>query len=184
MIVCIDGCIGSGKTSVLEELHARGYTIYKEGVDNWSNYLQLFYDDPQRWGFTLQMSILMDMHHQYANMLNANDIVFVERSPGSALVFVENSKSMGYMCREEYDLYQSYYNFFNWTPDTTIQLTASPGTCYDRVRERNREGEEKIGIEYLEALCARYAMLPGERIDTEGCSIDEIADNVLKLLSI
>ena len=186
MIVCIDGCIGTGKSSVLDVFRSRGYVVYEEGLDNWSHILEKFYTDPHRWSFTLQMSILKDMHQQYVDILKSldnTDLVFVERSPGSAMVFVDNSKNLGYLCEEELDLYNSYYKLLTWEPDKTIQLTAPDDICLSRIKQRNRKGEEAIDIDYLTALSKRYASLPGHRLDTER-PIDEVADEILRIIQL
>ena len=184
MIVCIDGCIGTGKSSVLEVFRTRGYVVYEEGLNNWSHMLEKFYADPNRWSFTLQMSILKDMHQQFIDILKSlktTDLVFVERSPKSAMVFIENSKELGYLCEEELDLYNSYYKLLTWEPDKTVQLTAPIDVCLSRIKKRNRKGEEAIDINYLAALSKRYAALSGDRLGTER-PVDEVADEILRMI--
>ena len=184
MIISIDGCIGVGKSSVLEELTSRGYVVYHEGLDDWSRILEKFYENPSRWSFTLQMSILKDMHQQYMKILKSlkyTDLVFVERSPKSCTVFVENSKELGYLCEAEVEIYNTYHKLLTWQPDKTIQLTAPVEICMSRIIQRNRKEEHAIDVEYLTALHARYVSLPGTCIHTER-SVGEVVDDILSLI--
>ena len=48
-IVCIDGVIGVGKTTLLDELESRGYHVFREDLDSWQGILELFYRHPERW---------------------------------------------------------------------------------------------------------------------------------------
>ena len=58
-IVCIDGNIGSGKSTLLDSLSDRGFKVYKEGIDKWTDVLENFYKDKSRWAFSLQVAILV-----------------------------------------------------------------------------------------------------------------------------
>lgn len=185
MIVCIDGSIGVGKSSVLSELRSRGHVVYQEGVARWSHILQKFYENPKRWCFTLQMSILKDMHSQYMDILNSwgdSKLVFIERCPISALVFIKNSKNLGYISEEELELYNSYSRILAWEPHKTIHLTAPVDVCLSRIKQRSRKGENDIDLEYLKALHDRYSELPGERLHTER-SISDVTDEILRILA-
>ena len=102
-IICIDGNIGAGKSTILNEIKKK-YPVYVEDIAGWG-LLDEFYRDPQRWSFTLQTSILLSMRKQYEEMMSLpGPIVFVERTPASSLVFVESSKKNNYLTEKEYKI--------------------------------------------------------------------------------
>jgi deoxyadenosine/deoxycytidine kinase len=57
--VTIEGNIGAGKTTLLDELERRGYAVARENLDALAPALPLFYANPQRWAFMLQL-VAMD----------------------------------------------------------------------------------------------------------------------------
>lgn len=157
LIVSIDGNIGSGKTTLLEELQRRGYHVFTENVDHWAQLLKRFYEDPKRWCFTFQTMILNDSYHQYQSICKLKaSVVFIERSPVSALAFVQNSVESGHINSMELQLYKNLHTLLGWTPDVTIALDASPALCMGRVRKRDRSGEQSVTLEYLTRLHRQY----------------------------
>jgi deoxyadenosine/deoxycytidine kinase len=104
-IFCIDGNIGAGKTTILNELKNRGYCVYEEELSEWGELLNRFYSDQKRWMCTLQVAILHSMQQQYKNLVQTQDnnqkIVFIERSPQSSMIFVKNGVKQGFIDNEE-----------------------------------------------------------------------------------
>ena len=56
--ICIEGNIGSGKTSLVELLaqETQGRMILESFADN--PFLPLFYQDPDRYAFTVELSLI------------------------------------------------------------------------------------------------------------------------------
>jgi deoxyguanosine kinase len=159
IICCIDGIIGSGKTTALQELESRGCVVFQEDVDEWLPYLNAFYVDKKRWSFTLQMEILQSLTSQYKKIKRTSQpFVLVERCPKSCAIFARNSYNLGYMTDSEYALFSKYYNMLNpWTPDVTCVIDASVDACLERVRQRARLCEADIDRQYLTNLNSEYA---------------------------
>ena len=195
-IVSIDGMIGSGKSCVLDELERRGYTVFKEELDEWGSFLDHFYSNPTRWAFTLQMAVLVAMAERYKRMVvvvatpmgspprtesvvaaerrgvlrdfvtnsdsnsdstsNKIGVVFVERSPISAMIFARNGYRNGFVTIEELNLLEKSYDTIGWTPSITFRLNVDIETCYHRIRYRGRSCEQCIDIEYLRRLEEEY----------------------------
>lgn len=159
-IIAIDGNIGAGKSTVLDILHvAYGYTVHPEPVGDWMEMLKRFYDNPTRWSFCLQAQILLGLSNMHADIRStgANDnIVLVERSPVSTLVFIDNLVKRGHLEAVEADVLMAIHEKLGWCPDATLLLGTSPQVCYDHVRSRLRDGEEHIELAYLEALDRIY----------------------------
>ena len=64
IVISIEGGIAIGKSTLCEKLEECGYKVFKEGLDEWGNVLDLFYKDPKRNCYLLQTAILMNMHNQ------------------------------------------------------------------------------------------------------------------------
>jgi deoxyadenosine/deoxycytidine kinase len=77
MKIVIDGNIGSGKTTQLDILTNENFQVVKEPIEKWP--LDLFYSDPERWGFLFQLIIL-----QTLQCLPTDDMVIYERCPLSS----------------------------------------------------------------------------------------------------
>ena len=58
-VITIGGNIGCGKTTVLSNL-SKEWTVFKEPLEKWGSWLDLFYTNPQRYAFSFQMKILHD----------------------------------------------------------------------------------------------------------------------------
>ena len=72
----------------------------------------------------------------------------------SALAFVQLNLRRGNLTAEEAAVYtQLHRRLFPWCGGArTIFLDVPPETCMQRIRQRNRDGEDRVTIEYLEQL--------------------------------
>lgn len=143
----IDGLIGAGKSTLLEALRDKGKAVTLEPVHDWS-LLQDFYEDPERWCFAFQVQIALSM------AATGPCGGFVERSPVSALAFVHLNRQRGNLTAEEAAVYTDLHRrLFPWCAGVrTVFLDVPPETCMKRIRQRNRDGEDRITLEYLEQL--------------------------------
>lgn len=178
-IVCIDGNIAAGKSTVLNELESRGYVIFKERMSEWSWCLKLFDVDPERWTFTLQMAILHSMATMHVEMKSvSSNLVFIERSPESGMIFARNSFDLGNISSNEMNLLKNFYDMFGWNPTSTIKLNTPAEICFERMKLRNRDCEQQVSLEYIRDLEKGYKTLVCDSIDTENKSPQEIADSI------
>lgn len=186
-IICIDGLIGAGKSTVLNELESMGYRVFKEQVGKWGNFLDKFYKEPKRWSFTLQISILNSLCDQYRDMkllTQEHDYVFVERSPVSSMVFGKNALSLGYMTQEEFEVYcESFYRFI-WYPDYSIWINTPIDSCFSRIATRGRKCELNVTIDYLTTLSNEYKSMEFNDSISGLDSVKKITYNVLKSCGI
>jgi len=185
-IYCIDGNIGVGKSTLLEELRSRGYKIFTEDLAEWEWCLANYYVDGVRWAFTLQMAILSSMWRQFEQVQESNeDVVFVERSPKSNLVFIENAMANGLLSQQEFDLFKRYHSLYGWAPYRIVKLVAPVDVCLDRVHTRGRSCESGIDKGYLQALDVLYDKVTGDdvvNVDVSKTSISNLADYVEQLV--
>ena len=157
-IVCIDGNIASGKTTVLTEIQKKGYPVYFEPFEE-NPWLPLYYQDPKKYSLNTRLWFLSERFRQYKQAdFNSDGIVFVERSMDTdRFVFVELIRRQGNMNDLEYNTYKHHFNIYkNPLPDLTIVLNTSPKMCKERMDGRGRGMESSVPLDYLQQLGAIY----------------------------
>ena len=158
-IVCIDGNIASGKTTVLHEIEKRGYKVFYEPFED-NPWLPLYYKDPKKYALNTQLWFLSERFRQYKNAdFSTRDIVFIERSMYTdRFIFVELIKRQGNMTSLEVDTYKHHFEIYkNPLPDVSIVLNIPPKVCKQRMDERGRGMESSVPLDYLEELGSVYA---------------------------
>lgn len=176
-IISIEGNIGSGKSTVinnLKQLYKQKYDheIYflEEPVNEWTevqdlngtNIIEKFYNDQHKYSFSFQMMAyisrlaLLKKAIKYCNENNIN-LIICERS-------LETDKNV--FCKMLYDAkkieevnYQIYLKWFDEFITEIpkiyyVYIKTDPIVAFQRVLERNRKGE-KISLIYLED-CSKY----------------------------
>lgn len=143
MKIVIDGLIGAGKSTQADIVSQRlGLDVVKEPITEWP--LDLFYSDPTRWGFLMQVSVLCSF-----DRLKNKSGVF-ERSPCSSFwVFWRNLVNTGIVTAIEDDIYQRMYKILKWSPDITIFIDKTPDNCHKHIQTRGQAGDKSIDIAYL-----------------------------------
>jgi deoxyadenosine/deoxycytidine kinase len=169
ILLCIEGIIGAGKTTLCIELEEKirsfhnsqnmEIKILKEPVDFWRELglLDRFYKDQKRWAFTFQLTALvtkcMELMH-----LDDNTIYIIERSPYTDMkCFAKLCHMSGNIDDMEMDIYKLYYQHFIKQLESKyaiqfIYLKTSSEICMERIKKRNRIEEKDIPIEYLNSL--------------------------------
>lgn len=166
VIVAIDGAIAVGKSTMCGSLRDLGYDVRTEGADDderWAGPLRRFYAEPRRWGLMLQCAILADMAALRRDLLCAADgtgggpaIVFVERSPASARIFVRNSVALGHMDALESTVYDRLHAELGWNPDYVVHLHLPPDEAIARMRSRARDSEADVDGAYVRRVSGLY----------------------------
>ena len=148
--VSVIGNIGCGKSTLLDALSKKNFNVAYEPVHEWK-FLPKFYNDMKRWCFTLQVEIL----NSFKNMDIKNKIV--ERSPWEAChIFAKNAFNNDLLTKEEFKLVENITENVGYKPDCFIYLRATPDICMTRIKERNRECESEISLEYVTQLYELY----------------------------
>lgn len=175
MIVAIEGNIGSGKSTALDALEKRGYNVIKEPVDSWA-FLERRYSDPKRWAFTFQVEAILSFHN-----LPSRELVFVERSAASAILFSQAAFEEGFLSSEELALLRSIEIMVEPKPALTIFIDTPPDLCHQRIKERGRSCET-ITPDYLKLIDKKHkANFSWMSIDGKQ-SPDHIADAIVSKL--
>ena len=149
-------------------LRRKGFVVEMEGADDptrWQRTLELFYTDLPRYCYLLQTGILLDMARQYDRLMHGPwptadgqcpRVVFVERSPESALTFVRNSVEEGHLHPEEHRVYMELHRRMAWTPDYVVSLHVPVEEAIRRMHRRARAAEQSVDADYVRQIDGRY----------------------------
>ncbi|MBQ5726270.1 MAG: deoxynucleoside kinase [Alistipes sp.] len=160
MYIAIAGNIGSGKTTLTEQLTQRyGAKAYYENIDN--PYLGDFYNDMSSWAFQLQIFFLGSRIQQTMEMLSSGEKnIFQDRTIyEDAHIFAENLHSMGLISSRDFDTYMKIFDLTTNLipqPDVLIYLRASIPTLISQIKRRGRDYEMNIDEDYLLRLNEKY----------------------------
>ena len=156
--IVVEGPIGVGKTTLAQKLGAHlGASLVLENPDA-VPFLPKFYQDMARYALPTQLSFLFQRVDQVASLAQMDlfdgvtvaDFLF-EKDPLFAELILND---------DEFRLYSDIYRHLRVqapTPDLIIYLQADIDTLLDRVRQRSRDYESKIGEGYLRRLAERYS---------------------------
>lgn len=153
MKVVIDGTIGSGKTTQLDLLERKGWTVRREPIDQWP--LEAFYADPKRWAFYFHMVILQTLRP----LKTSNSVVYERSLLSSRHVFWPIMLRKGLVTAEEDATYARFYDQYSWYPDLYIFLSKSPEVAWDHIQTRGQAGDSGVTLEYLRELDLEYREL-------------------------
>jgi deoxyadenosine/deoxycytidine kinase len=172
IIISLDGNIGAGKSTLLAEIRNKLHDVHivDEPVGQWTalknaegkSLLELFYEDKKRWSYTFQncailtrLKNIQDAVENLDTTIKEPQVIITERSVMTDKhVFAEMLRDAGDIDPLEWDLYDSWFNIFGkkHPVKAIIYISTSSTTSKERIQIRNRHGEEKIGLDYLDAL--------------------------------
>jgi deoxyadenosine/deoxycytidine kinase len=150
-IIAIEGLIGAGKTSVLQELRKRGFTVIPERVAEWT-YMDKFYKNPSKYALPFQIQILLS----FLKYDLSDELIIVERSPQvSRSVFAKMLSADGILTDDDMTTYMELYDHLQpWKPDVYIYLDCPLDVCQARLQSRG--DSHAIPFEYLIELKRYY----------------------------
>ncbi len=155
--IAIEGLIGAGKTTLARRLgnEHNGRLVLEEFDDN--PFLPLFYDDPERYGFSVELSFLAQRYHQLKRVTEQDlftPCTIADYSLGKSLVFASVT-----LRPDEYTLFIDLYGIMFKDlpqPQLIVYLHLGMDRLRERIRSRGRSYEQRIGAEYLMRLQERY----------------------------
>lgn len=166
-MIVMAGTIGVGKSTMTEILSEElGTKPFFEPVGN-NPVLPLYYDDPKKYGFLLQIYFL-NKRFDLIKQAYKEDNNVLDRSIYEDLLFTEINYKNGNMAREEFDVYKSLLDNMmeeidalpKKAPDLMVYLYADFDTVLSRVKKRGREFEQidtNPGLkEYYKTLWNEY----------------------------
>ena len=165
-IISIEGNIGSGKSTLVEYLknnYINNDIIYlQEPIEEWNKIkdennktiLEKFYENQCKYSFSFQMMAYISRLHLLRKTIkeNPNSIIITERSLFTdKYVFAKMLYDSEKMEKIEYSIYNNWFHsMIDLAPlNKVIYLKTTPEVSYERIKKRNREGENSIPFEYI-----------------------------------
>ncbi|MEJ2112918.1 MAG: 2-amino-4-hydroxy-6-hydroxymethyldihydropteridine diphosphokinase [Flavobacteriaceae bacterium] len=156
--IAIEGNIGAGKTSLATKISYdfNAKLILERFADN--PFLPKFYEEPQRYAFTLEMSFLADRYQQISDDLSQLDL-FKDFIVSDYDVFKSLIFSKITLPEDEFKLYRKlFYLMYKdiAKPDLYVYLYQNTERLQENIKQRGRDYEKDIADDYLEKINAGY----------------------------
>ncbi|WP_299273755.1 2-amino-4-hydroxy-6-hydroxymethyldihydropteridine diphosphokinase [uncultured Psychroserpens sp.] len=156
--IAIEGNIGAGKTSLAHQISSdfNAKLILERFADN--PFLPKFYEEPQRYAFTLEMSFLADRYQQISDDLSQldlfKDFIVSDYDIYKSLIFSKIT-----LPEDEFKLYRKlFYLMYKdiAKPELYVYLYQNTERLQENIRKRGRDYEQNIDDEYLEKINSGY----------------------------
>lgn len=156
--IAIEGNIGAGKTSLATKMahDFNAKLILERFADN--PFLPKFYEDAQRYAFTLEMSFLADRYQQISDDLSQLDL-FKDFIVSDYDVFKSLIFSKITLAEDEFMLYRKLFNLMYKDlkkPELYVYLYQNTERLQENIKKRGRDYEQNIDNEYLEKINTGY----------------------------
>ncbi len=156
--IAIEGNIGAGKTSLANKIahDFNAKLILERFADN--PFLPKFYEDAQRYAFTLEMSFLADRYQQISDDLSQLDL-FKDFIVSDYDVFKSLIFSKITLLEDEFKLYRKlFYLMYKdiAKPELYVYLYQNTERLQENIKKRGRDYEQNIEDAYLEKINAGY----------------------------
>jgi len=159
MIICIEGCIGVGKTTLAKKLAAQlgGHTVLEEFENN--PFLKDFYGEPDTFAFHVQATFLCLQSKQFlkAAALAKEKNVFADFHPIKSRVFSD----IVIKDAAEYAIIQKIYQQLFAAAEEKIlivYLKATTEVVLNRIKQRNDPFAGAISAKYIQSVINTYEL--------------------------
>ena len=156
--IAIEGNIGAGKTSLAKKISIdfNSKLILERFADN--PFLPKFYEEPDRYAFTLEMSFLAERYQQITDDLSQlnifNDSIVSDYDIFKSLIFSKITLS-----EDEFVLYRRlFFSMYKdiLKPDLYIYLNQNIDRLKENIKKRGRDYEQNIDSKYLKSINSGY----------------------------
>lgn len=159
LFISISGIIGAGKTTLTTALgEVMSLPVHYEGViDN--IYLSDFYKDMKKYSFPLQIYLLNKRFQQHQKIVWMGKGGVQDRTIYEDSIFAKMLMEQGNIEKRDYDTYlELFSNMSNFMrkPNLIVHLDVKPETSLKRIKERSRNCETSITLDYLKDLYTAY----------------------------
>ncbi len=153
--ICIEGNIGSGKSTIAKALAKQLNTIYLPEEFEENELLPLFYKDAKQFGFPLEYSFLISRFNQIKNAFKKNNkLIIADYSFYKCLWFAKINLS-----KRDFIFFEKHFNaILNELPkpDVVIHLATDIKNLKQNIEKRGRPYEQTITNEYLKKIEKQY----------------------------
>lgn len=190
MRISLEGNISAGKSHILAKLHEALHEklrVYPEPLNEWGDLLKLYYENRSAWCLPLSLKILLGF-----TASNKDDFCVVERSPLACKnVFTKLLHQEGTMDAYQWNVFCDYYDVVGWVPDLVIYIDVPETVCLERIKKRNRDGEQGIELHELRRIQYQYEQLffgkqreyQGEVVRVDGnADLDVVVSRVMDIV--
>ncbi len=171
--VCIEGCMGAGKTTLASLLSKKlNKEILLEDFER-HPFLDDFYTNQTLYTFETEVCFLLMHYHQTKKALtNTRQDIISDYYIGKDMLFAYANLNS----RREQQLFKNMYSYLSEQlkkPELIIHLKASDELILERIKNRGRENEKEISIEYITKLNKLYdKYFSGTNKDIEIITVD------------
>jgi thymidine kinase/deoxynucleoside kinase len=169
-IISIEGNIGAGKSTLLQKIQERviqennkHIKIIPESLDIWNeikegdkSIFQLFYENKSKYGFAFQILTFLTITYNMMGQLQKmgkKDTIIIERSPiSNIMIFGQMLYDDKIIGEAEFSILKYMVNGLMMPVDKIVYLRSTPDECMERVKIRDREGEQDISSAYLQNI--------------------------------
>jgi len=154
-VICIEGNIGSGKTTLAGDLSKElGALLIEERFED-NILLPSFYKDPKQFAFALELSFLLDRFEQLQKVMSLKHRhIICDYSIYKCLWFAKVN-----LKKYQYKAFKELFTLVSGAlqkPDLFIYLETSVGNLKNNISKRGRIYEKGIQTNYLKKLDKEY----------------------------
>ena len=161
--VSVEGIIGAGKSTLiktLKKLNGQDAVIVQEPVQEWieSGILDNAYQNPREWNFPAQCHFFTSRINKFVHSYSTNKCLYVsERSAFSDTLFWDTQLKLNRVDPLIHRVYHDMWSTFQRlqpvpNPTLFVYLRPTLEECMRRMRERARDEEASVDLEYQETL--------------------------------
>ena len=159
LFIGIAGMIGAGKSTLATALGEHlGIDVYYEPVED-NEYLADFYRDTPRYSFAMQIYLLNRRFQQHQEIIWRGRSAVQDRTIYEDSIFAKMLAESDLMDERDYRTYAELFRHmsnFMCKPNVIVYLDVSPELSQERIRQRGREVESGVSLDYLNALHKGY----------------------------
>jgi deoxyguanosine kinase len=155
--IVIEGAIGVGKTALTQLLAERfGASLVLEEIEE-NPFLLDFYKNRKRFAFQAQVYFLLSRFKQQQNLLELD--LFNTKVISDYLFWKDRIFASINLSQKELYLYEKILPILEKDiprPDLVIYLQTSPEVLHKRIKEKGRDFEKGLDLEYISLLVESY----------------------------